>query len=136
MAIKSSASNRGQGRGRGSRTGRGSHQGRGGRGRRFNRPEYKSSIRNFKVEVDNFGVVLGITAKQRESKDQNKKFSEKLKQYILQEFQNPEEIFILVRDLKDPTTFFKTSRTTALSTEDKKDLIMLMIQTEEIKQYV
>ena len=81
-------------------------------------------------------MVLGITAKQRESKDQNKKFSEKLKQYILQEFQNPEEIFILVRDLKDPTTFFKTSRTTALSTEDKKDLIMLMIQTEEIKQYV
>ena len=59
-----------------------------------------------------------------------------MKQYTLQEFQNPEYIVFLVRYLKDPTSVLNTSRTTALSTEDEKYPIMLMIQTEEIKQYV
>ena len=53
-------------------------------------------------------------SEQREAKDQYKKFSEKLKQYILRVFQNPENIIVLVRYLYDPTIFFNTSKTTAL----------------------
>ena len=69
-------------------------------------------------EVEGFGAVLGTTYDQREAKDQYNKFSEKLKQYILRVFQNPEDIIVIVRDLKDPTFVFKTSRPTALATED------------------
>ena len=124
------------GRGRGGCTRRGGHQGRGGRGRHFNRPAYTSLIRNFKGEVEDFGAVLGTTSEQREAKDRYKKFSEKLKQYILRVFQNNEDVIVLVRYIKDHTIVFNTSRPTVLSEEDEKDLIMVMIQTEEIKQFV
>ena len=53
-------------------------------------------IRNFKGEVEDFGAVLGITSEQREAKDQYKKFSENLRQYILREYHNPEDIIVLV----------------------------------------
>ena len=53
--------------------------------------------------MEDFGAVLGTTSEQREAKDQYKKFSKKLKQYILRVFQNPEDIIVLVRDFKDPT---------------------------------
>ena len=86
--------------------------------------------------MDNFGVVLGTTYEQREAKDQCNKFSEKLKQYILRVFQNPEDIIVLVRYLKDPTTVLNTSRPTAMSAEYKKDRIMVMIQSEDINKYV
>ena len=77
-----------------------------------------------------FGAVLGTMSEQREAKGQYKKFSEKLKQYILRVFQNTEDIIALVRDLKDPTIVLNASRSTALSTKDEKDLIIVMIQTE------
>ena len=89
-----------------------------------------SSIRNFNGEVEDFGAVLGTMSEQREAKGQYKKFSEKLKQYILRVFQNTEDIIALVRDLKDPTIVLNASRSTALSTKDEKDLIIVMIQTE------
>ena len=132
--IKSSSSNGGRGLGRGGCTGRGIHQWRGVRGRRFNSQSYTSLIRNFKGEVEDFGAVLGITSEQREAKDQYKKFSENLRQYILREYQNPEDIIVLVIYLKEPTYFKNKSRPTALSEEDKKYPIMVMIQTEEINK--
>ena len=58
-----------------------------------------------------------------------------MKQYIIWQFQNPEDIIVLVRYLKDPTTVLNKLRLTALSSEYEKDLIMVMIQTDEIKQY-
>ena len=60
---ESNSSNGGQGRGRGGCTIKGGHQGRGGRGRHFNPPSYVSLIINFKVEVEDFGAVLGTTSK-------------------------------------------------------------------------
>ena len=86
---KPNSRNWGQGRGRGGRTRRGGHQGCGWRGVRFNRPAYTSSIRKFKGEVEDFGAALGSTSEQIEDKDQNKKFREKLKHYILRVLQNP-----------------------------------------------
>ena len=83
---------------------------------------------------DSCGVFL--ISEQREDKDQYKNFSKKLKQYILRELHNPEDIIVLVRYLKYPTTIFNTSRPLTLSEENKKDLIMVMIQTEGIKQSV
>ena len=47
-------------------------------------------------------MALGTTSEQIESKYQYKKFRENLSEYILQEFQNTEDIIILVRYLKDP----------------------------------
>ena len=93
-------------------------------------------IRNVKGEVEDFGAVLGNKSEQIEAKNQYKKFSEMLKQYILRVFQNPEDIIVLVRDLKDPTIVFNTSRPTAMSAEDEKYRIMVMIQTEDIKPFV
>ena len=75
-------------------------------------------------------------AKQREAKYQFNKFSKKIKQYILREFQIPEDIIILVRYVKEPITVLNTSKPTSLSTEYEKNLIMVMIQTEDIKKYV
>ena len=89
IPSKSNAINRGQGCSRGGFGGIGSHQGCGGRGIHFNHPLYTLSIQNFEGEVENFGKVLGNTAEQIEAKDGYKKFSNKLKQYVLQEFQNP-----------------------------------------------
>ena len=113
--IESNSINGGRRRVKGGRTGRGGHQGRGGRCGCFNRPAYTSSIRNFKGEVEDFGVVLWTASEQREYKDHYNKFSEKLKQYILRVFQNPEDMIILVRYLKDPTIVLNTSRPIALS---------------------
>ena len=48
--------------------------------------------------MEDLGVVLGTLSEKREAKDQYKKFNEKLKQYILGEIQNPEDIIFLVRD--------------------------------------
>ena len=78
---------------------------------------------------------LGTISEQREAKNQYKKFRKNQKQYIIREFQNPEDIIVLVRYLKDPTTILNTSITTAISAQYKKDPIMAMIQTEEIKQF-
>ena len=80
---ESIANNRGRKRGQGGHTIRGSHQECGVQYGRFNLPVYTSSIRNFNEEVDDFIAVLGTTAEQREAKDQYRKFSENLKQYIL-----------------------------------------------------
>ena len=79
---------------------------------------------------------LGTTSEQRESKDKYNKFSKKLKQNILRVLQNPEYIIVLVRYLKDPTNVLNPSRPIALSEEDNKYPIMVMIQTEDIKQFV
>ena len=114
---ESNSSNGGRGSGQGGCTGRGGHQGCGGRGGRFNQLEYTSSIRNFKGEVEDFGAVLGTTSEQREAKYQYKKFSKKLKQYILRVFHNPEDIIVLVRYLKYPTIILNTSIPIALSAE-------------------
>ena len=132
---ESNSSNRGQERGRGVCNGIGGHQGRGGIWRLFNRPTYTSSIRNFEGEAEYFGAVLGTTSEKIEAKDQYKKSSKKLKQYILRLFHNPEDIIVLVIYLKDPTIVLNTSIPTALSAEDEKYPIMVMIQTEEIKQF-
>ena len=78
-----------QGRVQGGHSSRGGHQRNVRRGGRFNCPAYTSSIRNFKGEVEDFGAVLGSTSEQIEDKDQNKKFREKLKHYILRVLQNP-----------------------------------------------
>ena len=86
--------------------------------------------------MEDFGTVLGTTYKQREAKYQYKKFSEKLKQYILREFQNPEDIIILFIYLKDPTPVLNTSRPTELSEKYDKYPIMVMIQTKDIKKFV
>ena len=86
--------------------------------------------------MEDFGAVLGTTSEQREAKDQYKKFSENLKQYTLRVSHNPEYIIVQVRDLKDPKIVLNTSSPTLLSAEDKKYPIMVMIQTEEIKQFV
>ena len=71
--------------------------------------------------MEDFGEVLGTTSEQREAKDQYKKFSEKLKKYILRESQNPLYIIVMVVYLKDLTTVLNTSKPTALSSEDEKD---------------
>ena len=72
---------------------------------------------------------------QREAKDQYNKLSKKLKQYIIRVLQNPEDIIVMVRYLKDPKIVLNTSIHTALSSEDEKDLIMVMIQTEDINHF-
>ena len=59
-----------------------------------------SSIINFNGEVDDLGTAKGTTADQREATYQYKNFSENLKQYVLQDLQNYEEIIVLVRELK------------------------------------
>ena len=55
------------------------------------------SMQIFNGKVEESGIVLGNTDKQREANYQFKKFSEKLKQYVLQKCQNLEDIIILVR---------------------------------------
>ena len=84
--------------------------------------------------MEDFGAVLGNTSEQRGAKDQYRKFIKKLKQYILRVFQKHEYIIVLVRYLKDPNFFLNASRPTALSAEEEKDPIMVMIHTEDIKK--
>ena len=51
-------------------------------------------------------------------------------------FHNHEDIIVLVRDRKTPMTVLNTSIHSALSTQDQKDPIIVMIQTKKIEQYV
>ena len=59
-----------------------------------------------------------------------------LEQYVLREFENLENIIVLVRDVKNPMNVLNTSRPTGLSTGDEKDPIMAMIQTEDTNKYL
>ena len=86
--------------------------------------------------MEDFGADLGTTSEQREAKDQYKKFSKMLKQYILRQFHNTEDIIVLVRYLKYNKNLLNTSEPTSLSEEDEKDPIMVILQTEYIKQFV
>ena len=86
--------------------------------------------------MEDFGAVLWTTSEQREAKDHYKKFSKNLKQYILRVLHNPEDIIVLFVYLKYPTIVLNTSIPTALSAEEVKNPIMVIIQTEEIKQFV
>ena len=58
-------------------------QGHGGQSGCFNQTPHTSSIRNFQGEVEEFVAVLGTKAEQKEAKYQFKKFSNKLKLYVL-----------------------------------------------------
>ena len=69
---ESSSSNGSRGQGRDGCGGRCVHQGRGGQGGHFNHPAYIKSILNLKGEVEDFGMILGTAAEQRESKGQYK----------------------------------------------------------------
>ena len=66
----------------------------------------------------------------RKSKDQNKKSSEKIKQYVFWWFHKPEDIIILVQYLKDTMAVLDKSRPTELYTKYNKDTIMVIIQTK------
>ena len=90
--------------------------------------------KNFKNQLEYFGAVLETTAEQREDKYQLNKFSDKLKQYVLQEFHNPEDIIVIVRYVEYPMDGIDTSRHTSLSTEYENNPIIVMVQTEEIKK--
>ena len=59
-----------------------------------------------------------------------------MKQYVLLEFHNSEDIIVLVLYVEWPMTVPNRSISTALSTEYKKNSIVVMIKTEDIKQYV
>ena len=63
-----------------------------------------------------FFMVLGNRYKHREAKYQFKKFSKNLEEYVLRDFQNPEDIIILVQDIKDPMAVLNKSITTEIST--------------------
>ena len=52
---------------------------------------------------------------------------------MIQEFHNPEEVIVLVRDMEDPMAILKTSIPTSLSTKDGNYPTMVMIQMEKIK---
>ena len=69
------------------------------------------------------------TLEKIESKDQLNKFIKKLKQYVLREFHNTEDIIALVRHMKNPMKILSTSRPTALSTNDGENPILVMIKT-------
>ena len=115
--------NAGRGRGRGGRGERGGYQGRHGRGSgRYNRTN-TSSVLSFKGEVEGVAATLGTTAERRKIKDEFQIFSEKLKQYLLREFKNPEDIIVLVRDIKDPMTVHDATKPLALSEEDARDAV-------------
>ena len=83
--------------------------------------------------MEEFGALLRTTAEKREAKDQYNNLSKKIKQYLLQEFYNPEDITILVRDIKYPITIIKTSEPTVLSIEDIKYPTIVTVQMDEIK---
>ena len=86
--------------------------------------------------MEEFGAVLGTTAKQIEAKHQFKKISEKVNEYVLQEFYNPKYIIVMLRGVKILMVILNTSGPTSLSTEDNKYPIVVMIQTEKIKKHI
>ena len=67
--------------------------------RRNNQPGNRS-LANFTSEVPSVRSVLGTVAEQCIMKDQFKTFQDKVKQYVLRDFDNPREIIIVFRDLK------------------------------------
>ena len=60
-------------------------------------------------KVEKFSTVLGTTFEQRKASNLFNKYSENLKQYVIRELQNPEEIIVLVCYTKDPMARLKTS---------------------------
>ena len=65
------------------------------------------------------GEVLGTVSEQIIMKDQFKTFQDKLKQYVLCKFDNPRDIIVFVRDLKDTYANVDMENLIKLSKEDK-----------------
>ena len=67
-------------------------------------------------------------------KDQFKKFKDKAKKYVLCKFDNPRDIIIVVRDLKDPYAHIDMDKPINLINEDN-EIITLVTQLEEEEKY-
>ena len=92
------------------------------------------SLANFTGKVPSVGSILGTVSEQRSMKDQFKTFQDKLKQYLLHKFDNPKDVIIVIRSLKDPYAQIEMSKTITLSKEDK-EYVMLITQLQEKGKY-
>ena len=58
-------------------------------------------------------------------KEQFKTFQDKVKQYVLRDFDNSRDIIIVVRDIKDPYVHIDIDNTIKPSKEYKEDIILV-----------
>ena len=66
-----------------------------------NKPE-NLSLASFAGELPSVGAVLGTVSEQRIVKDHFINFQYKVKQYVLYKFNNPIDVIIVIRDIKEP----------------------------------
>ena len=65
------------------------------------------------------GAILGTVTENHITKEQLKTFQDKVKQYVIHEFDNTRDIIIFVQDLKDTYVKVDTDKTINLSKEEK-----------------
>ena len=100
--------------------------------KRNNQPRNKS-LTSFTVEMSSVGDVIGTVSEHRIMREQFKIFQDKVKQYILHDLDNPRDIIIVVRFLKDPHAHVYTDKPVKLSKEEKKTLYLLPIYSRTQK---
>ena len=69
-------------------------------------------------------------------KDHFKNFQDKVRQYVLCEFDNLRVIIIVVWDLKDPYAHVETYKPTNIIREDNEYIILVTQLQQEAKDYV
>ena len=67
--------------------------------------------------VPSVGYVLGTVTEEHIMKEHSKNFQDKVKQYVLREFDNPRETIIVVQDIKDPYAYVDMENHTKISKE-------------------
>ena len=97
---------------------------------------FSANERSWSGDKPEIGAVLGLRMETLDNKQSFRTFMEKMVEYVLREISNPNDVLELLTDQKDPRPALKANVPTGLSTEEKKNDVLVAIQTQRIKLYV
>ena len=129
----------GTGNGSGSAGGSGNNNHRNNSNSRNNnarRSLFSANERSWGGDKPEIGAVLGLRMETLDNKQSFRMFMEKMVEYVLREISNPNDVLELLTEQKDPRPALKANIPTGLSSEEKKNDVLVAIQSQRIKLYV
>ena len=103
--------------------------------------KHKSTIHlnqghEYKGENESIGVILALRSERFNHKVVFSSFTEKLKNYVISNFKDAEDIVPIVEELRDTSQEVIGDRPIDLEQGQEKNAVMLLIKTEQVKRWM
>jgi len=96
-----------------------------------------SEMRGFTGETLDLGAVLGLFSEKLDKSVSFDKFTDFIKNYMLKNYKNTEDIVCLIVDLEDPTTVFEANNAPEdLLSEEEKYNVKVKLWEMKIRRYL